>query len=171
MPFKLFAFLLLTGLLAMAKTGRAQSDSADSNGLHSLNMLDLQLFGNKGFFAIGYSRKLVERGKFSLLAGPAVGLVPGSHDSASPNPAYYELNFGSAINFSFGLNELCAGASYSRILYAGNGFNRVIGEFAFIRHFRKINLSVKIAYTPIWYENGSDDVQYVPVSIAWRVML
>ncbi len=63
-----------------------KAEAEDARAVLSRNTLDLQLFGNRGFFSVGYNRKMAQRGHFSLMIGPAIGLVPGSHDSLSLPP-------------------------------------------------------------------------------------
>jgi hypothetical protein len=169
---KAAAILVLSIYLMMALPACAQRVAAkDEHDTTSPNTLDLQLFGNRGFFSFGYNRKMAERGHFSLLMGPAIGLVPGSHDSLSSSPAYWHMNFGATLCFGFGRNELCAGSSYTRILSSGYGANRVLGEFGYIRHFPRDEFAIKLSYTPIWYDHGGDDVQYIPISFAIRATL
>lgn len=169
---KVPTILILSACLMIALPACAQKASAeDARALPSRNTFDLQLFGNRGFFSVGYNRKMVQRGHFSLLLGPAIGLVPGSHDSLSPSPAYWHMNFGATICFTFGQNELCAGSSYTRILSDGYGANRVLGEFGYIHHFGVDGVAIKLSYTPIWYDHGGDDVQYIPVSFTFRATL
>jgi hypothetical protein len=48
---------------------------------------------------------------------------------------------------------------------------RALGEFGYIRHFSGDGLAIKLSYTPIWYDHGGDDVQYIPVSFTFRATL
>ena len=169
---KAASIFALSGCLMIALPAWAQkAEAEDARAVASRNTLDLQLFGNRGLLSVGYNRKVAEPGHFSLLIGPAIGLVPGSHDSLSPSPAYWHMNFGGTLCFSFGKNELCAGSSYTRILSSGYGANRVLGEFGYIRYLDKDGVAIKLSYTPIWYDHGGDDAQYIPVSFTFRATL
>ena len=187
MPLSLRRFILLiivsSGLSSCAQKLYAQKphyQDTSSNRLLSKNSIDLWLLGNKGFLAVGYNRTLLETRHFTFQASPATGLVPGEQeDSASAIPDFLHLNLGANIVYGrYSLNKLSAGFSYSWIFTGDkykarpkSHYGRLLGEFAYIRHFRQDQLEFKIVFTPILYDNGANDVQNIPIAIVIRGML
>jgi len=147
------------------------------NPIYPRNTLDVQMLGNKGFIAVGYNRALLGKHKFNWLVGPSVGFVPGSsEDSAHAIPRYYHLNIGSGLSYRRRYSEITAGASYSRILLSDpyhsspkSAYNRVLGDFGYVQYFNGDGVILKIAFTPMLYDDGTDDVQNIPVAVVFRV--
>ena len=106
-------------------------------------------------------------------------MVPGFHkDSLREIPRFAHLNIGA--NFAFGnlRNRIFLGSSYSKILcsrtyYRGtkSNFDRVIGEFSYMRYLVKSGFGIKLAYTPVFFDNGANDVEFIPFSFAFQIGL
>ena len=187
MPLSPRRFILLiivsSGLSSYAQNSYAQKShyqDLSPDRLLSKNSLDLWLLGNKGFFAVGYNRTLLETRHFIFQASPAIGLVPGNQeDSATSIPDFLHLNLGANIVYGmYSLNKLSLGFSYSWILTGDiykvrpkSHYGRLLGEFAYIRHFRRDQTELKIAFSPILYDNGADDIQNIPVAVIFRLLL
>lgn len=187
MPPSLRRFILLiivsSGLSSYVQKSYAQKShyqDTSPDRLLSKNSLDLGLLGNKGFFFVTYNRTLLETRHFTFQASPAIGLVPGNQeDSATSIPDFLHLNLGANIVYGmYSLNKLSLGFSYSWILTGDiykvrpkSHYGRLLGEFAYIRHFRQDQLELKIAFSPILYDNGANDVQNIPIAIVIRGML
>lgn len=143
------------------------------------NTFDLQCLGNKGFFAIGYSRMIFEKKNLCFNVSPAIGLVPGSHeDSLSSIPSFTHLNIG--LNLVYGRLKygLDIGTSYSKILVGNryherpkSNYNRVLGELGIIRYLPADRLAIRLAFNPILYDDGATDVSNIPVSVTFQIGL
>ncbi len=160
--------------IALHCTENSYSQSKDFD---SKNSLDIQLLGNKGFVAIGYNRTIFKNEKIEWLIGPAIGYVPASReDTANSVPRFLHLNLGSYIVYGKGLLRPNVGVSYSKILLGDpynarpkNNYNRVLGDIGVL--IRVFDLSIKIAYAPILFDDGADDVQNFPLAVVIHVTL
>lgn len=145
--------------------------------IYPLNTIDFQMLGNKGFIAVGYNRALLGKRKFNWLIGPSVGFVPGSsEDTTHAIPRFYHLNIGSGLSYRIKYSEITVGASYSKILLSDryhsspkSAYDRVLGDFGYVQYFNGDGVIIKIAFTPMLYDNGTNDVQNVPVAVVFRV--
>jgi len=143
------------------------------------NSLDLQCLGNKGFIAIGYNRIVFEKENLYLTIGPALGFVPGSHeDTLNSIPNFTHLNFGASVVYAHLKYRFAIGTGYSRIIVGDmyharpkSSYNRVLGEFGIIRYFPKDEFGIKLAFTPMLYDDGADDIESIPVSFTFQIDL
>jgi len=147
---------------------------------YSQNTLDISMLGNKGFASVGYNRAIFQFSKFQVLLGPSVGYVPSSReDTANSIPRFLHLNVGTNLTYSpFRYFEVSAGVSYSKILLGDpyhvspkSNYNRILGDFGLIWHFRKDDLAIKLTYTPILFDNGAEDVEGFPYGLSFRIEL
>jgi hypothetical protein len=170
----LLLFLIITSLSPQAQ------DSI--NKIMSKNKLEIEMFGNKGFISVGYNRTIFQNKIFSFTVSPAIGYVPGSHDTSNggiPFPSFTHLNIGTDIVLGHLFNQLSAGISYSRIVLGrdpahtsvNTKYNRVLGDISYIRHFKHDPLALKISFTPMLYDDGADDVENIPIGFTFRISL
>ena len=169
--------ILISTLLSAATVSLPAQEKLNTH--YPKNTIDIQALGNKGFIAIGYNRALFQSGRFALLLGPAIGFVPGSHeDTTNTIPTFFHMNLGANAGYRVHLFEASVGLSYSRILLSDKynarpkpNYNRVLGDISYIQHFKTGDISIKISFTPILFDDGADDVQNIPVGFTFRVGL
>ncbi len=143
------------------------------------NSLDLQCLGNKGFFTIGYNRIIHEQKNLYFIIGPALGFVPGSHeDSLNSIPSFAHLNLGINLVYGHLKYRFHIGTSYSKIFTGDRyharpktNYNRILGELGFSRFFPLDEFGIKLAFTPILFDDGANDVSDIPVSFTFQITL
>ncbi len=150
----------------------------DSTLYDSKSACDIQLFGNQGFGSFNYNYRVIDWRKAVLAARLGVGFVPGSGEDSSSG--FIHVTTGCSYVYCKHYNQLVAGLLYSSIFRTGydkddpnrkRRFNRIIGELGFIRYFKGDDkVGVKLCWTPVLYDDGANDVQFMPVSIAFRAM-
>ena len=147
--------------------------------IYAKSTFDVQMLGNKGFGSIGYNRAIYQKHNFNLLISPSIGYVPSSReDTAHSIPRFLHLNLGVNVTYQLIYNEISAGISYTKILLGDpyhvkpkSNYDRILGDLAYIRHFKHDGLALKFSYTPFLYDSGANDVESFPWGITIRMAL
>lgn len=166
-------WIIIVIFATQTTTLSAQDSSAYMFGKNSI---DIGIFGNKGFFSAGYNRTVYRKPRFNFLIGTSVGFVPGSgDDDLNVVPTFWHLNVGSNVSYHINYSEFTAGASYSKILLSDpyhsrprSNYNRILGDFGYVLHFATSPVSIKLSFTPILFDDGTNDVQNIPVLLVFR---
>ncbi len=151
------------------------------------NNFEFGILGNIGFLHAGYTRSIINIKNFSINTGAKIGWVPASGDEESSTnqknsvPTYIYLNFPAEVLWKFHTsNNFSTGFSFSKILVytdkysdsTKSNYNRILGEISYghIIGWSSNNNSttwVKVYFTPIIYDNSSDNLENIPIRLSF----